>query len=289
MNRRQFTLMSSLTLVAGAAEGAKETLAIGLLTDVHYADKKARGSRHYRDSLAKGKEAAAFFKQQRPAVVVTRGELVEAAPSVETEIDYLKTIAEVLDEAGVPRYHVPGNHCISTLTKEEFFEHGGSVTRKGLHSFDLGDVHFVLLDACFNSKMEPYGRNNFVWHDSNIPPQQIEWLEKDLASTKLPVVVMVHQRLDLDRPNKYAIKQSAAVRKVLEKSGKVRVVFQGHSHKNEKADVEGITYCTLAAMVEGSGVENGSHSLLRFFDDGTIKLEGFRRQKSQNFSKKPTQ
>ena len=134
MNRRQFTLMSSLTLVAGAAEGAKETLAIGLLTDVHYADKKARGSRHYRDSLAKGKEAAAFFKQQRPAVVVCLGDLVDAAPSVETEIDYLKTIAEVLDEAGVPRYHVPGNHCISTLTKEEFFEHGGSVNRKGHHS-----------------------------------------------------------------------------------------------------------------------------------------------------------
>lgn len=288
MNRRQFTLMSSLTLVAGAADGAKETLAIGLLTDVHYADKKKQGSRHYRDSLDKGKEAAAFFKKRKPAAMVCLGDLVDAAPSVETEISYLKTIASVLNKAGVPRYHVPGNHCVSTLTKEEFFEHGGSVNRRGHHSFDLGEVHFVLLDACYNSKMEPYGRNNFVWHDSNIPPGQLEWLEKDLATTKLPVVVMVHQRLDLDRPNKYAIKQSAEVRQVLEKSGKVRVVLQGHSHKNEKAVVEGITYCTLAAMVEGASIENGSHSLLRFFDDGTIKLEGYRRQKSEIFPKKPT-
>jgi alkaline phosphatase len=287
MNRRQFTLMSSLTLAAGAAEGAKETLALGLLTDVHYADKKTRGSRHYRDSLLKGKEAAAFFKKRKPAAVVCLGDLVDAAPSVETEIGYLKKIAAVLNEAGVPRYHVPGNHCVSTLTKEEFFEHGGSVNRRGHDSFDLGGVHFVLLDACYNEKMEPYGRNNFVWHDSNIPPAQVTWLEQDLAATKLPVVVFVHQRLDLDRPNKYAIKQSAAVRKILEKSGKVRVVLQGHSHKNEMTEVEGITYCTLAAMVEGAGVENGSHSLLRFFDDGSIKLEGYRRQKSQTFTKKP--
>jgi alkaline phosphatase len=181
MTRREFTLMSSLTLVAGGeAGGAKETLALGLLTDVHYADKKAGGSRHYRDSLAKGKEAAAFFRQRKPVAVVCLGDLIDAAPSVAVELGYLRTIAGVLDEAGVPRYHVPGNHCVATLTKEEFFAHGGSVNEKGHYSFDLGGVHFVILDACFTAQMEPYGRNNFVWHDSNLPPAQIAWLEEDL-------------------------------------------------------------------------------------------------------------
>lgn len=285
MNRREFALMSSLTLVAGAGTGgAKETLALGLLTDVHYADKKAGGSRHYRDSLEKGKEAAAFFRKRRPAAVVCLGDLIDAAPSVEVELGYLKTIAGVLDAADVPRYHVPGNHCVATLTKEEFFEHGGSVNRKGHHSFDQGGVHFVILDACFTAQMEPYGRNNFVWHDSNIPPAQLAWLEEDLKGTDLPVVVMIHQRLDLDRPNKYAVKQSGKVRKILEKSGKVRLVLQGHSHKNELTMVKDIPYCTLAAMVEGAGVENGAYSLLRFLDDGSIRLEGYRRQMNREFS-----
>lgn len=285
MTRREFTLMSSLSLVAGGeVGGAKETLALGLLTDVHYADKKAGGSRHYRGSLAKGKEAAAFFRQRKPAAVICLGDLIDAAPSVAVELGYLKTIAGVLDKAAVPRYHVLGNHCVATLTKEEFFAHGGSVNQKGHHSFDLGGVHFVILDACFTAQMEPYGRNNFVWHDSNLPPAQIGWLEKDLKRTKFPVVVMIHQRLDLDRPNKYAVKQSDKVREILEKSGKVRLVLQGHSHKNELTKVKDIPYATLAAMVEGAGVENGAYSLLRFFDDGAIRLEGHRRQESCEFS-----
>lgn len=283
--------MSSLTLASGSAlKGAEaeptEVLSLGLLTDVHYADKKTWGSRAYRDSLLKGKEAAEFFKEKKPAAMVCLGDLIDAAPSVETEISYLTAICKVLDVAGIPRHHVLGNHCVATLNKEEFFKNAGSANKEGHYSFDLKGNHFVVLDACYNSRMEPYGRNNFVWHDSNMTPEEIAWLKKDLAKTKLPAVVFTHQRLDVDRPNKYAIKQSVEVRKILEDSGRVRVVFQGHSHKNELEEVNGIPYCTLAAMVEGEGIESNSYSLLRFLDDGSIKLEGYRRQKNQSFSRK---
>ncbi|MDA7866097.1 metallophosphoesterase [Akkermansiaceae bacterium] len=283
--------MSSLTLASGSAlKGAEaeptEVLSLGLLTDVHYADKKTWGSRAYRDSLLKGKEAAEFFKEKKPAAMVCLGDLIDAAPSVEIEISYLTAICKVLDVAGIPRHHVLGNHCVATLNKEEFFKNAGSANKEGHYSFDLKGNHFVVLDACYNSRMEPYGRNNFVWHDSNMTPEEIAWLKKDLAETKLPTVVFTHQRLDVDRPNKYAIKQSVEVRKILEDSGRVRVVFQGHSHKNELEEVNGIPYCTLAAMVEGEGIESNSYSLLRFLDDGSIKLEGYRRQKNQSFSRK---
>ena len=74
MNRRRFTLISSLTLATGsvlkAAEAEQaEVLSLGLLTDVHYADKKTQGTRAYRDSLLKGKEAAEFFKSKNPASI----------------------------------------------------------------------------------------------------------------------------------------------------------------------------------------------------------------------------
>lgn len=282
--------MSSLTLASGPALKAADTkptevLSLGLLTDVHYADKDTWGSRAYRDSLLKGKEAAEFFKEKKPAAMVCLGDLIDAAPSVETEISYLTKICKVLDVAGIPRHHVLGNHCVATLNKEEFFKNAGSANKEGHYSFDLKGNHFVVLDACYNSKMEPYGRNNFVWHDSNMTPEEIAWLKKDLAETKLPTVVFTHQRLDVDRPNKYAIKQSVEVRQIFEESKKVRVVFQGHSHKNELETVNEISYCTLAAMVEGKGIKSSSYSLLRFFDDGSIQLEGYRRQKNQTFSK----
>ena len=263
MNRRRFTLISSLTLATGSVlKAAKseptEVLSLGLLTDVHYADKKTQGTRAYRDSLLKGKEAAEFFKSKKPAAIVCLGDLIDAAPSVETEISYLTAICKVLNVTGIPRHHVLGNHCVATLNKEEFFKNAGSANKEGHYSFDLKGTHFVVLDACYNSKMEPYGRNNFVWHDSNMTPQEIAWLRKDLAETQLPTVVFTHQRLDVDRPNKYAIKQSVEVRKIFEESKRVRVVFQGHSHKNELVEVNEIPYCTLAAMVEGEGVESSS-------------------------------
>jgi alkaline phosphatase len=66
---------------------------------------------------------------------------------------------------------------------------------------------------------------------------------------------------------------------VLEDSGKVLAVFQGHSHKNDLKDINGIHYCTLVAMVEGSGTENNGYSLMDVFDGGTIRLAGFRQQK----------
>ena len=291
MNRRHFTLVSSLTLASGnvlKAAHAKQTevLSLGLLTDIHYADKNTLGTRAYRDSLLKGKDAAEFFKIKKAAAIICLGDLIDAAPSVNTEISYLTAICKVLNIAGVPRHHVLGNHCVATLKKEEFFKYAKSANTEGHYSFDLKGTHFIVLDACYNSKMEPYGRNNFVWHDSNMTPQEIEWLKEDLAETKLPTVIFTHQRLDVDRPNKYAIKQSVEVRKILEESKKVRVVFQGHSHKNELAEVNEIPYCTLAAMVEGEGVESNSYSLLRFLSDGSIKLEGYHRQKDQTFLKK---
>ena len=84
--------------------------------------------------------------------------------------------------------------------------------------------------------------------------------------------------------NNYGVKIAAQVRKVLEKPGKVLAVFQGHSHKNDLNDIGGIHYCTLVAMVEGSGEENNGYATMDLFDDGTIRIAGFRRQKSYDWS-----
>lgn len=292
MKRRRFVQSGALVLGGGITSGqliaeeagAKPVLALGLLTDVHYADKATRGTRHYRESLAKAKEAAALFKEKKPAAMICLGDVIDEAKTVEEEVHYLKAISAVLDEAGVPRHHVLGNHCVATLTKEEFFEHGGMAVKKGYYSMDLEGVHLVILDSCFNKEMTPYGRNNFKWNDPNIPADELEWLEKDLAGTKLPVVVFVHQRLDLEPKSNYAVKQSPQVRKILEASGKVKAVFQGHSHKNELKMVGGIPYCTLKAMVDGSGEENSGYSLLEVFADGSLRLKGYRKQMDQALS-----
>ncbi len=257
-------------------QAVKPRMRIGMVTDLHYADKPATGSRHYRETLAKLAEAAQQFEKDRPEVLVELGDLVDAADSVETELGYLKRINR--DFAALPgkRHYVLGNHCVDTLTKEEFLGEVGQ--EEAYYSFDEGGVHFIVLDACFRNDGVPYGRKNSRWDDANLPPAELEWLKTDLQATTNPVIVLAHQRLDVQ--NGYGVRNAAAVRKVLEGSGKVLAVFQGHSHKNDYHEIAGIHYCTLVAMVEGSGVENNGYSNVDVFEDGVIRITGFRQQKN---------
>ena len=167
-----------------------------------------------------------------------------------------------------------GNHCVYTLTKQEFL--AGVEQKRSYYSFDVGGIHFVVLDSCFRSDGKPYGRKNFQWTDPNIPPAEVEWLAADLKATSGKTVVFAHQRLDVGSP--YGVKNAPEIRKILENSGKVLAVFQGHSHKNDYREIDGIHYCTLVAMVEGSGAASNGYSTMRFDDQGTIHISGFRKQ-----------
>jgi alkaline phosphatase len=259
----------------------KQQLRVGLVTDLHYADKPPAGTRHYRETLGKLEEAAKQFEQDEPAFLVELGDLIDAADSVETEQRYLKTINRDFSAICKDRHYVLGNHCVDTLKKEEFL--GGVEQEKSYYSFDRGGFHFVVLDSCFRSDGEPYGRKNSQWTDANIPAAEIEWLEADLEPTDKKVIVFAHQRLDVS--NNHGVNNNTEIRKVLEASGKVLAVFQGHSHQNDLKEIGGIHYCTLVAMVEGSGAENNGYSLMDILPNGTIHLSGFRKQKEYEWER----
>jgi hypothetical protein len=102
-----------------------------------------------------------------------------------------------------------------------------------------------------------------------------------VEGTDKQVIVFAHQRLDVN--DKHGVKNGADVRKVLEDSGRVLAVFQGHSHQNDYREIRGIHYTTLVAMVEGSGIDNNGFSLLTINPGGAIQLTGFRKQKSYHW------
>ncbi len=282
LGRRAFLQNGTLLLAAAStvdasslfADDDKNSLRVGLITDLHHADKPSAGTRHYRETLGKLAEAATQFEKDKTAFIVELGDLIDAADSVETEQRYLKTINREFSAISKDRHYVLGNHCVDTLTKAEFL--GGVEQEHSYYSFDRGEFHFVVLDACFRNDGEPYGRKNSKWNDANIPTTEVEWLQADLKSTRKKTVVFAHQRLDVSTD--HGVKNCPEVRKVLEESGKVLAVFQGHSHQNDLKDIGGIHYCTLVAMVEGSGSENNGYSVMEIAPDSTIRLSGFRKQ-----------
>jgi len=265
-----------------AADDATPQLRLGLVTDLHYADKAPAGTRHYRETIDKLAEAAGKFALAKPKFVVELGDLIDAADSVAVEQGYLKRIQREFSQIACPQHCVLGNHCVDTLTKREFLD--GVSQPKSFYGFDAGGYHFVVLDACFRSDGRPYQRKNFDWTDPNLPAHEVEWLKADLAATDKKTVVFVHQRLD--PAGTYSVRNAAEVRRVLEESDKVLAVFQGHSHENHHALVNGIHYCTLVGMVEGTGKENNGYAILDLLPGDVLRLSGYRRQQKYQWGAK---
>ncbi|MDR2706917.1 MAG: metallophosphoesterase [Planctomycetaceae bacterium] len=273
-------IVSPFCLQADVLETKKMVLRIGLLTDIHYADKEHAGSRYYRESPDKIAAAANELGKQKLDFLVELGDLIDTVKKPETDKKHLRTINTELQKISDKRYYVLGNHCVETLTKDEFLDEIGQ--EKSFFSFDQNGYHFVVLDACFRQDGIPYGRNNAHWTDTKIPDTELEWLKADLAVTKLPVIVFLHQRLDVENQKPIAVKNADQVRTLLEKSGKVRLVLQGHEHSGDYKEIAGISYCTLSAVIEGSGLKNNSFSFLEIIENGDWRLHGFLKQKSRN-------
>lgn len=287
MSRRAFLRNGALYMVAGSAVGAqdfasaalrfdeKPALRVGIVTDVHYADTDDRGARNYRESLGKMTEAVDRLNQQHLNLAVHMGDLIDALPTPDatSERKFLKRINQEFARLKAERHYVLGNHCIFSLTKPEYLE---TIERpKSYYSFDKGNFHFVVLDACYRKDGVDYARRNFDYRDTDVPAAQREWLAQDLKATKHKTIVFVHQRLDQAVGSEDAIFSSPAVRQILETSGKVVTVFMGHSHVNDYQTINGIHYCTLDAVIGGTGAANNAYSVLEVFPDGSLKLDGF--------------
>lgn len=285
LSRRAFVKNGALFLASSALLAGKRLPAgsedrpkvrMGLVTDLHYADKDRLGTRYYRESLPKLAAAAKDFALSRPDLAVELGDLIDSADSVDAELEHLKRIVKAFSDIPGQHHYVLGNHCVDNLTKAEFL---GIVGQKSsYYSFDLQGCHFVVLDACFRRDGAPYGRKNSKWIDANIPSAEIEWLRADLRQTPNKGIVFLHQRLDVEPP--YGVANAPEVRKILEKSDKVLAVLQGHYHKGDLKEIGGIHYCTLKAMIEGHGPENNAYAMLDILPGDAIRITGFQRQKS---------
>jgi predicted phosphodiesterase len=266
-----------------AAESSAESFSFGLVTDVHYADVARAGSRCYRDSQEKLRSAVETFNRQELSLVAELGDLVDAGPDKALDLKYLHAIREVFEELQCPRHYVLGNHCVARLTKAEFLANCGAAVQKSYYSFDSGRYHFVVLDANFKKDGSPYAAGNFSWTDTWIHEPQQRWLAQDLQKARgRKTIVLVHQNLD-KQEDPHGVKNAPELRGILEHSGNVLAVFQGHLHAGGYTRLAGIPYCTLRAMVEGPGAENNAYAVVTLDKQDRITLRPFGRQQSVAF------
>ncbi|HNV03826.1 MAG TPA: metallophosphoesterase [Vicinamibacterales bacterium] len=277
---------SVLMFGLGASSQTQEPplVRFGVITDLHYADIDPAGPRVYRDSVAKLEACVRTMNAERVAFLVELGDFKDQdTPPVESRtLSYLRTIEAAMAGFKGPRYHVLGNHDVDSLSKAQFLgvvENTGVAPPATRYTFVSGGVRFVVLDACHKADGSDYDRGNYDWTDSNIDAPQLAWLSSTLAGSAEPVIVFVHQQLD--GTGSYYVKNAPDVRRVLERSGKVLAVFQGHRHAGAFSEIDGIPYFTLAAAVEQPGAENGAYSIVEVGRGGGIRVIGRQRATSR--------
>lgn len=265
-----------------AKSGQTPLVRFGVLSDVHYANREPAGSRFYGQSLNKVQDCIDQFNRERLDFAIELGDFKDqdAVPNEANTLKYLSDIEAVFQNFEGPTYHVLGNHDMDGISKEQFLsrvKNTGISPKQSYYSFNKKGLHFVVLDGNFTKEGKAYDHGNFHWEDASIPQSQIDWLKKDLKSTRHPVVVFVHQMLDDSKSVKQAVQNAAEVRQILEQSGKVRCVFQGHVHEERYNLINGIHYYSVNAVVDGDGPNNSAYMIVELYKDGSLKIDGFRR------------
>ena len=258
----------------------------GVVTDIHYADIDPNGARTYRESDDKLAECVQVMNAKGVTFLVELGDFKDQdkTPDEARTLGYLQQIESVLAGFKGPRYHVIGNHDTDSLSKAQYLAaapNTGIVPNATRYTFVSGGVRMVVLDASHKSDGTDYDHGNFDWSDSNIDAPQRAWLAKTLAASAEPAIVFVHQQLD--GSGAYYVKNAAEVREVLEKSGKVIAVLQGHRHEGGFSTINGIPYFTFKGLIEGAGPWNSSYSIVDVMPDLEVRVLGYRRAETRSF------
>jgi 3',5'-cyclic AMP phosphodiesterase CpdA len=227
------------------------SLTLGFVTDLHfgpaaYHDGKLRKLTHHAAELTRG-VVRAMNDEIRPDLLVNLGDDIEDQDR-EADLARYTECQEILRTAKAELVNVAGNHDTIHLTREDLAR---TWRREGplFYSLDRGGFHLVVLHTLERKDVEV-----------RIPAAQLEWLKDDLARTKLPTLVLMHHSAsEQDLGDSFwfrglahlaLVKERADLRSILQESGKVRAVFNGHVHRNHLDVIAGIPYVTIQSLIE---------------------------------------
>ena len=169
-----------------------------------------------------------------PSFVLHTGDLTQLSKAEEFD-----TLAESLKSLKTDQiYYVPGEHDVLNDNGEMFHERFGKGTQgDGWYSFDQKGAHFIGLVNVLNLKAGGLG---------SLGPEQLEWIEKDVANLKssTPIVVFAHIPLWSVYPEwGWGTDDSEQALSYLKRFGSV-TVLNGHIHQTMQKVEGNITFHT---------------------------------------------
>lgn len=224
----------------------------GVFADVQYDEREPAMNRYYRNSPGKVHSCLSKFSEEGVQMCVHLGDLVDAPDDEDRGERCAERMMELIRETKIPCVFVPGNHDTGSVSRDFLAQLWGLPADRFYRSFNMGNLHFVVLDSNYDANGIPYTPRTHQWDASFLGAQQLAWLDEDLQAVPeyVTTVVLVHALLD-DLEDPHVIRDAAKARAILEKRRGTVLVLQGHRHCGGESETNGIRYCTLKATVEG--------------------------------------
>jgi 3',5'-cyclic-AMP phosphodiesterase len=264
-------------------------LTLAFVTDVHVGP-EARFEGKLRKLSHRAPELLARFVERmnetvRPDAVVHLGDAIEDEGSALDRERY-QLVVDTLGKLRCPVFHVAGNHDSVHLSDADLLEIWGQGSERTHYARDIGGYRLVALHT-----HEIKDQRVFV------EEAQLVWLEAELCREGPPVILVMHHsaadqvllgnRWFEGRPHICLVQERKRLREIVERSGRVLCVVNGHLHWNQLTVHGGVPYVTVQSLIENldddapgrpaaaHGLLSVTHSrvLMQVFGEETVRYQ----------------
>lgn len=270
---------------------SKPLFSFGVISDVQYCNYEPEGTRFYRSSLSKLRDAVNAFKSDSVSFLVNLGDLIDR-----DNISY-KPVLDILDSSKLKVYHVAGNHDFSVESRYKKKIPALKQTKEGYYSFKEGNFRIIILNgneislyASDNKKniqkAEEYlsalkaenAVNAMEWN-GGFSQKQLVWLKKELdEATASGEKAFLLCHFPLVPENVHNLLNYKEVLSLLENYHNIIAWFNGHNHSGNYGNFNMIHFVNFKGMVETETAN--SYAIVDVYKN-KLWIRGSGREKSQ--------
>ena len=287
-------LASALVLLffiisAGFSQNAP-VLRFGLIADVQYCDCDTKGTRFYRNSLAKLDSAVADLNNQHVQFTINLGDLVDRNPE---DLDAVVSRQKLLNR---PVYNTLGNHDYDGVDNNKKL-YNKLELRNDYYSFKKKGWRFIVLNTnevasysniggtskeqelsiMLDNIRKRNGNNGKDWN-GGISSRQMEWLKKRLQNAdKKNERVLIFSHHPLYPAEGYTALNDVEILETISPFSNVKGLISGHHHAGAYGVYKGIPCITIEGMVETE--KENAYAVVDIYEDKLL-ITGRGRAKS---------
>ncbi len=278
-------ISSCLTGNVLAEEGAAEKpeFSFGVVTDVHYSEEEPSGRMHCRASLKKLEESVGEFNSKNLAFVIQLGDLINR------DFESFDRVLSVYQGLKAGGYHVLGNHE-TWVAEEKIPAVSEKLGMKGeYYDFEVHGWRFIVLNSndmgtsarpgspeyeeleAIYEKLKKTGLPADREWGKGLGEKQTAWLKRTLnraAEAGEKVIIFCH------------VPVFPSLVRIIESYECVVAYMNGHRHKGHYAEIDGVHYLNLRAMVE---TDETAYAIVEVYRD-RLNVVGYGREPSRVLS-----